>query len=212
MAQRGAGVLLNDQSAYSARLDGNGAQPVPRPAPGALSRAQDRPRRSSFQGRAVYRRRRRAAYLHAHAHRQSHRAGRRIKMDSDAGHRRRQPHRPGRAAQRRDRYQCPRHSRPAGVGGRDRDHAGAGPQSARRGARPGRAAMAALAGAASAQQDGRHFRRRGDCRGAGAEMQGLRHARRRRQLRPARRGRIRHACARATNFYGSSASSISSCC
>src|SRR5579885_3084892 len=50
---------------------------------------------------------------------------------------------------------------------------------------------AALAGAASAQQDGRHFRHRPDRRGAGAEMQGLRHACHRRQLGAAPRSRFR---------------------
>ena len=43
---------------------------------------------------------------------------------------------------------------------------------------PGRARMGALPGTAAAQQDGRHFRHRRHRRGAGAEMQGVRHAHR----------------------------------
>ncbi len=82
----------------------------------------------------------------------------------------------------------------------------------RRRARPGRARMAALAGAASAQQDGGDFRRRRHRRISGAEMQGLRHARRRRQFGRAAGRRLRPGAIPATSYPGSPASSTSSCC
>ncbi len=77
---------------------------------------------------------------------------------------------------------------------------------------PGEAAMAALPGAASAQQDGRHFRHRRHRRSAGAQMQGLRHARRRRKLRPARSWPASIACIRARSLPRWRANSTSSCC
>ena len=169
--------------------------------------------RSSFQGRPPYRRRRCAAHLHADAHRaRSWSRPTSLKWIQTLGtgvdNLIDQP------TLRKDVIVTNVRGihGAAGLGGRARGHAGAGARSARRGARPGRAAMAALAGAASAQQDGRYFRHRPHCRGAGAEMQGVRHARRRREFGAAARWPDSIACMGATSFCRSSASSTSSCC
>src|SRR5215813_10615675 len=90
-------------------------------------------------------------------------------MDSGARHRPGQSHRPARAAQGRDRHQCPRHPWRSRIRSGDCRHAGAGAWPAARCSLAGAAPMASLPGAAPQWQDRRHIRRRPDRRGPGAE-------------------------------------------
>ena len=79
-------------------------------------------------------------------------------------------------------------------------------------AQPGHADLGPLAGEAVARQDRRHPRHRRDRRGAGAEVQGVRHEGGRHHLREARRRRASTACTAWTSCTTCCRSSITWCC
>ena len=77
----------------------------------------------------------------------------------------------------RHRHQPAWRARRAGVGGGDGGDAGVVPRHPALRAQPGHADLGPLAGKAAAREDRRHPRHRRDRRGAGAEVQGVRHER-----------------------------------